>query len=333
MNELRYNIVTGDWVIIAPERSRRPMEHVVAGQPLPPQPQHLLTCPFCPGNEAETLPEVYRMSGPDGWLARVVPNRFPALSRTGDRTRHMGSLHRHVSAVGVHDVVVEHRRHDLTIAGMQPEDVARVLWVYRERFRQIREDTRIEAIVVFRNHRESAGSSLHHPHSQILATPIVPAQFRERIETAIRHYDTFGECVFCAMVRNEVDEGSRMIEATEHFVAFIPYAAVTPFHTWIVPRRHASSFDAITDVEINDLGAVLRSILARMEIGLENPAYNYIIRTIPIRTLNTEYFHWYLTIVPRLTYTAGFELGSGMFINATLPEENAEFLRAVKLEP
>ncbi|MBE0557923.1 MAG: galactose-1-phosphate uridylyltransferase [Proteobacteria bacterium] len=332
MNDLRYNIVTGDWVIIAPDRSRRPTEYITPEEANGPVPAHLSSCPFCPENESDTLPEEYSVSGPDGWLIRVVPNKFPALARTGERKRHMGSLHRHVSAVGIHDVVIEHRRHDLTIATMSPGEVAGVLWVYRERFRQIREDTRIEAIVVFRNHQESAGSSLHHPHSQILATPIVPAQFRQRIETAIRHYDTFGECVFCSMVRNEVEEGSRVVAATEHFVAFIPYAAVTPFHTWIVPRRHASSFDTVTDVEINDLGGVLRSLLLRLRTGLGDPPYNYIIRTIPIRTLNTEYFHWYLTIVPRLTRTAGFELGSGMFINGSLPEENAEFLRTVQVD-
>ena len=330
MNELRYNIVTGDWVIIARERSRRPKEYV---EPLESPAEvlpYLSSCPFCPGNETETAPEEYSISGPEGWLIRVVPNRFPALSRAGERTRQMGTLHRHVTGVGVHDVVIEHRRHDLAIATMSASDVARIFWVYRERFREIRNDPRIEAIVVFRNHREAAGSSLHHPHSQILATPIIPAQFRERIETAMRHHDTFGECVFCSMVKSEIDEGSRIVDQTEHFVAFIPYAAVTPFHTWIVPRRHASSFDAINDIEVNDLGTIVRSVLARLQNGLGNPAYNYIIRTIPIRTLNTEYFHWYLTIVPRLIRTAGFELGSGMFINATLPEENAEFLRGVR---
>ena len=332
MNQLRYNIVTGDWVIIAPERSRRPKEYVQPVETLQAQPTHVSTCPFCPGNESETLPEVYSVSGPEGWLVRVIPNRFPALARTGEPLRHMGSLQRHVSAVGIHDVVIEHRRHDLTIAMMSPDDVARIFWVYRERFRQIREDSRVEAIVVFRNHREAAGSSLHHPHSQILATPIVPAQFRGRIETAIRHYDTFGECVFCAMLRNEMEEGSRIVELTEHFAAFIPYAAVIPFHTWIIPRKHASSFDTVTDIEINDLGTVLHSVLARLDAGLGDPAYNYVIRTIPIRTSHTEYFHWYLTIVPRLTRQAGFELGSGMFINATLPEENAEFLRGVRLK-
>jgi len=332
MNELRYNIVTGDWVILSPERSRRPSEYAEPAETAELKVAHLTTCPFCPGNETETLPEEYSVAGPEGWLVRVIPNRFPALARTGERTRHMGSLHRHVSAVGIHDVVIEHRRHDLTLATMSPSDVARVMWVYRERFRQIREDKRIEAIVVFRNHREAAGSSLHHPHSQILATPIVPAQFRGRVETAIRHYDTFGECVFCAMVRTEVEEGSRIILTTEHFVAFVPYAAVTPFHIWIVPRRHSSSFDSVTDGEISDLGSVVRTVLAKLSIGLGDPPYNFIVRTIPIRTLNTEYFHWYLTIVPRLTRTAGFELGSGMFINPTLPEDNAEFLRGVYVE-
>lgn len=332
MNELRYNIVTGDWVIIARERSQRPMEYVEPQVSVPESTPYLASCPFCPGNESETAREEYSISGPEGWLIRVVPNRFPALSRTGERMRHMGTLHRHVTGVGIHDVVIEHRRHDLAIARMSASDVARIFWVYRERFREIRNDPRIEAIVVFRNHRDAAGSSLHHPHSQILATPIVPAQFRGRIETAIRHYDTFGECVFCSMVKSEIGEGSRVVVESEHFVSFIPYAALTPFHTWIVPRKHASSFDAISDVEVSDLGAIVRSVLARLRAGLGDPAYNYIIRTIPIRTLNTEYFHWYLTIVPRLIRAAGFELGSGMFINATLPEENAEFLRNVRVD-
>ncbi|MGB6648121.1 MAG: HIT domain-containing protein, partial [Bacteroidota bacterium] len=200
---------------------------------------------------------------------------------------------------------------------------------YRARYRDIRQDDRVEAIIIFKNHGEQAGTSLGHPHSQLAATPVVPTQIRTRVEEATRFFDDTGECVFCQTLREELEDQDRIVCETAHFVAFIPYAALSPFHLWIFPRRHMSSFDDISDIETGDLALVLRTVLSKMYRGLKDPDYNYSVRSLPTRDRNTDYFHWYLTIIPRISRTAGFELGSGMFINSTVPEESAAFLRGV----
>jgi UDPglucose--hexose-1-phosphate uridylyltransferase len=198
---------------------------------------------------------------------------------------------------------------------------------------EIKKDPRVEAIIVFKNHGEGAGTSLQHPHSQLAATPMVPSQIRKRIEEATRFFDDNGECLFCRTLNEELAAGVRIVLETEHFVAFVPYAALSPFHLWIFPRRHASAFDEITEPEIADLATNLRTILAKMYCGLNDPDYNYSIRSIPTRDRHTDYFHWYLTIIPRITKAAGFELGSGMYINSSLPEESARFLRDITISP
>ncbi len=331
MPELRQNAITRDWVVIASERARRPDEFARGTEGQAQLPRYSEDCPFCAGNERETLPETFALRDERGWKVRVIPNKFPALELHGTRIRKIEGVYRSMTAVGVHEVVIEHPRHDITTALMQPAEVADVLRAYRERYASIRKDHRIEAIIIFKNHGQGAGTSLQHPHSQIAATPIVPNQFRMRMEEAVRYFDDTGECVFCQTLADELAARERIICETEHFVAFIPYAALSPFHTWIFPCRHTCSFDEITDAEIDDLGVNLRTVLGKLYVGLKNPDFNYSIRSIPTRELRSEYFHWYVTIIPRVSKTAGFELGSGMFINTTLPEENAEFLRAMTL--
>jgi UDPglucose--hexose-1-phosphate uridylyltransferase len=232
-------------------------------------------------------------------------------------------------AVGIQEVIIEHPRHNMTLALMPVAHVANVIRAYRQRYEAIRQDKRIEAIIIFKNYGEAAGTSLHHPHSQLVATPIVPNQFRIRIEESIRYFDDTGECVFCRTMGEELASHERVIEENKHFVAFIPYAALSPFSMWIFPKRHASSFDEITEPEIESLAPVLKGVLARLHVALDNPDYNYSIRSIPTGERRTDYFHWYFTIIPRISKTAGFELGSGMFINPTVPEENAALLRSV----
>jgi Galactose-1-phosphate uridylyltransferase len=214
---------------------------------------------------------------------------------------------------------------------MSADAVSHVLSVYRQRYSIIRQDPRIEAIIIFKNHGEEAGTSIVHPHSQLVATPIVPYQIRSRIDEAIRYFDDTGECVGCRTVQDELRAKERVIHETEHFVCFIPYAALSPFHTWIFPKRHSCSFDAITQEELNDLAVMMKIVLAKLYVGLNNPSYNYSIRSIPTREQQAEYFHWYLSIIPRVSKTAGFELGSGMFINTAVPEDSASFLREVKV--
>ena len=276
--------------------------------------------------------ETYRVADRDGWQVRVVENKFPALSREGDRVRRIDGVYRSMSGVGFHEVVVEHRRHDLSPALYSVEDLSRILVAYKERYRQIRKDTRVEAIIIFKNHGESAGTSLAHPHSQIAATPIVPTQVRHRLDEAIRFFDETGECVFCTTLRRELADRIRIVASTDSFVAFIPFAALSPFHLWIFPVRHCSSFDEIEEYEITDLAVTLRTVLGKLYYGLNDPDYNFSIRSIPAREGEREYFHWYLTVIPRIVRTAGFEIGSGMYINTSLPEESARFLRGVQIQ-
>lgn len=331
MPELRQNIITREWVIIAQERAKRPHEFVVTSPPKPDLPQHDPLCPFCVGNEKMTEGETYRSGGGGEWDVRVVQNKFPALARTGERVRRIDGVFRSMTAVGSHEVVIEHRRHDLSPALYTIEDLKKVLLAYRRRYTELKQDPRIEAVIIFKNHGEGAGTSLQHPHSQIAATPIVPAQIRHRLDEAIRFFDETGECVFCTTLASELADGARIVVAGKHFVAFTPYAALSPFHLWIFPRRHQSSFDETTDEEISDLATTLHTLLAMIYHGLRDPDYNFSIRSIPAREGHREYFHWYLTVIPRIARTAGFEIGSGMYINPAVPEESARFLREVQL--
>lgn len=332
MPELRQNIITREWVIIAKERARRPDEFVGPKKESAHLPPFDPQCPFCPGNESMSAAETYRVADAEGWKVRVVGNKFPALSQEGDRVRKMDGIFRSMSGVGFHEVVVEHRRHDLSPALYSVDDLSTILCAYRQRYVQMRKDPRVEAIIIFKNHGESAGTSLVHPHSQITATPIVPTQIRHRMDEAIRYFDETGDCVFCTTLKRELEDGHRIIASTGSFVAFIPYAALSPFHLWIFPVRHCSSFDEIEEYELTDLAATLRAVLGKLHYGLNDPDYNFSIRSIPAREGQREFFHWYLTIIPRIVRTAGFEIGSGMYINTAIPEESARFLRDVQTE-
>jgi UDPglucose--hexose-1-phosphate uridylyltransferase len=192
-------------------------------------------------------------------------------------------------------------------------------------------DPRIEQITIFKNHGLSAGTSLEHPHSQVIATPIIPPDIRNRMEEALRFYDSSGQCIFCKVLWDELADQVRLVQETDHFVAFTPFAALTPFSLWIFPRRHMASFPEIHPEEITDLARMLRVVLAKLYYSLGNPDFNYIVRTAPTEGRYLRYVHWYITVVPRLTRAAGFELGSGMYINPTIPEANAAFLRGVVL--
>jgi len=212
---------------------------------------------------------------------------------------------------------------------MSDAEVQNVITAYKSRYEAVQKIKGVEAITIFKNHGPGAGTSLEHPHSQLIATPIVPPQIRNRIDNAIRYFDMVGACVFCHTMENELKEKERVVLETEKFVAFLPYAGASPFVIWICPRRHMSSFAFIDDEEAKDLAAVLKCVLRKLYYGLDNPDFNLTIRSIPVNENGVEYFHWYLSIIPRLSQPAGFELGAGMFINASIPEESAAFLRQV----
>jgi UDPglucose--hexose-1-phosphate uridylyltransferase len=210
--------------------------------------------------------------------------------------------------------------------------VANILRVYKERYRLLSMDRRINHVTIFKNHGADAGASLQHPHSQLIATPVIPSQVRHRLHEALRHYDDEGKCMFCHMVEREVEEQTRLVVKSEHFVAMEVFASATPFATHIFPLRHMACFGEISASELADLARVLRSLLAKIYIGLENPDLNFTIRSGPSDYASARHFHWYVSVIPRLTRVAGFELGSGMFINTVLPETAAEFLRNIAVE-
>ena len=258
-------------------------------------------------------------------------NKFPALSPDVKIERYNSGLYHSMTGYGVAEVIIESPRHNDTIPLMSYEQVEGIIRTYKSRYLALQKKEGIEAIIIFRNHGSSAGTSLEHPHSQLIATPVVPPQTRNRMESATRFFDNSGDCIFCRTLAEELIQKKRMVLESEHFAAFVPYAGAAPFITWIFPRRHMASFGSINEAEMRDMAHILKDTLAKLYYGLNNPDYNYTIRSIPVKEDGGQYFHWYLTIIPRITNPAGFELGSGIYINSSVPEESAEFLRQVKV--
>jgi len=235
-----------------------------------------------------------------------------------------------MDGIGHHEVLVECPEHHLNLATMDIKTVERVLFAYQKRYKDLTALEEIESVIPFRNHGTRAGASIIHPHSQMIALPIIPRDVMSRMNESIRYYEEHRNCIFCRVLDAELEIMERVVIESQYFVAFIPYAAKSPFHMWIYPRRHNSSFAEARDEELKDLAAVLRGVMHKLYYGLNNPDYNLIVRSAPKGYGHSHFFHWYITIVPRLTRTAGFELGSGMFINTSIPEENAEYLRGIK---
>jgi UDPglucose--hexose-1-phosphate uridylyltransferase len=332
MPELRQNRYTKEWVVLATERAKRPEEMVVKRERKA-LPQFSPTCPFCPGNEKLAPPAVLTVGdGNASWKLRVVPNKFAALSREGEPQWKIEKAHRSMNGVGIHDVVVETRDHSLTTAQLPDEQVAEILRAYKRRFEEMSADPRIAHVSIFKNHGVAAGTSLEHPHSQIIATPVISQHVRSRMFEALRHFDEWGECIFCGYMNQEIEEGTRIVMNSRHFVALEPFASPSPFYTHIYPKRHMASFSEITYQEIVDLAKVLKSVLGKLFVGLEDPDFNLTIPTAAQESAGVKFYHWYINIIPRMTRTAGFELGSGMFINTVTPESAAEFLRNVDAE-
>ncbi len=333
MPEFRQNLATKEWVILAPERGKRPSDFNKKLDHQSTLPAVKDDCPFCPGNEARTSSPLLVYEHDGDWQVRAVANKFAALQPNLDTNRVSVGAFLSADGFGIAEVVIEHRRHNLTLALMEVDDVAMVLKAYRERQTEISKNEKINLVTIFRNHGARAGTSLEHPHSQIIATPIVPPHVRYPMEQAILHYDKHGTCVYCDMVDEELRQRKRIIAETEHFVAFCPFAARSPFEARIYPKWHEASYMLISDEKITDLAQLLRDVLAKLYFSVGNPDYNYIIRSSPIGDENTRHQHWYMVIIPKITISAGFEIGSGIYINTISPEDCAQVLREAKTSP
>lgn len=330
MSELRQDPTTNDWVIIARERAKRPHEFRRRRNSHSHLPSRKDDCPFCPGNESWT-PEAeadYRTDG--AWDIRVVPNKFPALSSSGDAKIEEQRFFRKRAGYGKHEVVIESPLHNMYIPSMPESRIERLISVYRDRYNEMKKDPDIRVILAFKNHGERAGTSLEHPHTQIVASTVVPPFVRRRYEIATQYFDNTGRCLYCDIIESEVELGERVLQQSEHFVVIHPFASRSPFETWILPKLHSPSFGNITDEEIRDLAAVLKKNIHGLNDALDSPDYNMIVHTAPVEDEHKTYYLWHIQIVPRLTMAAGFELGSGIYINTAVPEETAEFMRSMR---
>lgn len=332
MSELRHNKVTGEWVIIASERASRP-EDFHSTKDKPPMPQRKASCPFCPGNEKMTPHETLADRedtdvDTSGWQVRVVPNKYPALDPNVDAEWFtQAGYFNGVKGFGVHDVIIDHPRHDLTIATMPLTSVERLFFIYRERYRQLEKNEHILLINIFRNYGLKAGASLEHPHSQVIATPIIPTRIQHRLNMAKEYYQTHGRCVLCDAIERTIEVRDRVVMETGRFLVFMPFASQSPFETWVVPRRHCASFGEITNRECRELAHIMRDILWRVYSTLGDPDYNYLIQASPTNTRYREKYHWFVQILPRVVPSVGFEISSGIYISTAKPEETAYFLR------
>lgn len=325
MSTLRQDPTTRQWVILAPKREDRPHERLTV--PRPELPELDGSCPFCPGNEEMTPPEILRdPPGGGTWQVRVVPNAYGALT-SGDSVRRGGTpMFREMPGVGSHEVVVESPRHNDRIDEMSREHVGRVIHVWRERYRDLIHQPHIRAVVIFKNFGTLAGTSLVHPHSQVVGTPVFLPRLIRRLDVATRYFDDNGVCVYDDVIAAEKIANVRIVDECGRFVAFAPFAAGSPFETWIAPTFHQGSFEDLADEEIGDFACILARTLGAIRAACGDPDFNLVMYSAPING-HEVVFHWHVKILPKLTTPAGFEIGSAMSINTVPPEESAAALR------
>jgi len=332
MSELRRDPITGRWNIIDTDEPTGP-----GGFQVEPEPLGGGTCPFCPGHEHLTPPEIYAVrpgGGPAngaGWQLRVVPNKFPALRIEGDLSRRGLGLFDLSNGVGAHEVIIESPDHRKHMADLAHEDLSRVLSGFTVRSLDLRGDRRFKYTLIFKNVGLQAGASLEHPHSQLIALPIVPKRVREELMGAGHYFDFRGRCVFCDMLHQELGDEERVIVENKRFLAFCPFVSSFPFEVWILPKAHHSDFAASSKEDLNDLARILKEVLLRVRLTLADPPYNFIIHSGPSEPREREEYHWHLEFMPRLTRVAGFEWGTGFYINPTPPELAAKALREVTI--
>jgi UDPglucose--hexose-1-phosphate uridylyltransferase len=340
MPELRHDPIQRQWVIIASERAHRPTDYDVKVTQQPAE-----FCPFCPCNEDKTPPEIlairdgYSAPNAPGWSVRVVPNKYPALRIEGDLSKAAEGLYDRMNGVGAHEIVIETPDHTRHLSDQPEEQLAKVLRAYRERLRDLMRDSRFVYVAVFRNYGESAGATLSHPHSQIIAMPMVPSVIEIELRSARDHYSHRERCLFCDVIRQELETGARIVIENGEFVVFAPYASRSPFELFLAPVSHQHDFTQIGDEAIEGLAKVIRETMQRLRAALNDPPFNFVMHVAPNLASQSiwtrefpmlaEGYHWHIEIIPRLTKAAGFEWGTGFHINPTPPEMAADYLRGV----
>ncbi|RJX23468.1 MAG: galactose-1-phosphate uridylyltransferase [Dethiobacter sp.] len=336
---LRQEPLTGEWVIIATDRARRPETFAPQKkEKKAPSPARVDNCPFCYGNEHMTPPEVlaYRDESPKadtpGWSLRVIPNKFPALEQSDNgEGLFIGNFFESCQGYGVHEVIIETPEHNRHLPDLNDYELALVLKSFEERLVSLAGDPKLKYVQIFRNHLREAGASIEHPHCQLLALPFTPPLLDIEYRRCRDYYEEEGRCLLCTLLEEEEKMGDRVVLENDSFLAFIPFAAPLPFTTWIAPRGHASSLEVSQDNWEAKLVPVLKGFLSKLSQKLEDPPYNLYLHLAPLRSEPLSYYHWHMEIIPKLTIVAGLEMATGTYINVSKPEEAAKFLREQKV--
>ncbi|MBI4778610.1 galactose-1-phosphate uridylyltransferase [Candidatus Desantisbacteria bacterium] len=332
MGELRKDPVVKRWVIINPQRLF--LEKTVQEE----KKSHVENCPFCEGNEDRTPPEILAFRDPGsisnstGWSVRVTANRFPALRIEGELERQGIGIYDQMQGIGAHEVIIDSPHHSDSIADMDSSHVEKILRAYRDRIIDLKLDKRFKYVLVFKNYRNAAGASLDHPHSQLIATPIIPKRVKEELKGCLEFYKYKERCLFCDIIREEKRSQSRIVSENDHFLSFTPYASRFPYEICIIPKVHCGDFGNIQNEETYLLAKILKETMKRLQVLLDDPPYNYVIHTTPFHFPdNIRDYHWHIEIIPRITRMAGFEWGTGFYLNQVTPEDAARELREVSI--
>ena len=333
MAQLRRDPITGRWIITDVENPKGPDDFEIEAHQ-----KKGMNCPFCYGNEQMTPPEIeaYREPGTarnsPGWFTRVVPNKFPALQIEGNLDRMGLGVYDRTNGIGAHEVIIETPHHDRELSDLSPEEIRFVLNAYKNRSLDLRGDKRLKYMMIFKNYGQSAGASLEHPHSQLIALPFVPKRVLEEIKGAERYFEYRDRCGYCDMVYQELGENERIVCENEKFLAFSPFVSRFPFECCLLPKEHASDFSQVKEGDLLSLAELLRELLSRVKRVLRDPSYNLLLHTSPVENFYESSYHWHMEIMPRLTQVMGFEWGTGFYINPTPPEVAASYLRNSHVE-
>ncbi len=329
MPELRRDPIVGRWVVMGSDRLKGPKDFPQEDN----TPTRSAVCPFCPGREAQTPPEtdavrpVGSMPNGPGWLVRTVPNKFPALSVDISIQREALGIYDLMSGSGAHEVVIEHPDHTKALADLNKEEVEAVLSQYQHRYLALAQCKDFKYVLIFKNFGSSAGATIEHGHSQVIALPMVPKSVLGEIKGAEHYHQSQGRCVFCDMIEQEYHDKERIVAENSAFIAFCPFTPRYAFETWIIPKAHSADFAGTTPDDLASLAALLHDVLNRLKKIFNNPSYNFYLHTAPINYASPSCYHWHIEIIPKLTRSVGFEWGTGLHIVPTLPQDAAKFLR------
>lgn len=322
-SELRFDLVSKDWVVIATGRFKRPGDFAKRKCETPKVDP--ANCVFCHLETQESIISKFEDENHE-WQVAVIPNKYPAFFNGAELNKRFVGPYEVMDAIGHHEVIIT-RDHEKSMAQMSKEQIKKVIDIYQARYLALKDEPNIDYISIFHNHGFEAGASISHPHSQLIAMPLIDPDLRRSIEGSKRYFEEHGKCAHCTMMDWDRKDGERIIYENDDFIILCPFAPRASLEVRIYPKVHGAYFEKISEQEKINLADAVQEALNRMFVVLDNPSYNFFIHTAPCDNINHDHYHWHLEILPKTSTWAGFELGTGIEISTLKPEIAAKFLR------